>query len=226
MGQINGGGLTGPFKQGPVKNKAINTFGKYVGTINLNVGCGHSLEEGFINLDRRPVKGAFRWDMEELPLIAGGTDVLHEVGPKGIQAKSDSVDCILASHVLEHIVGLIPLMREFHRVLKPGGHLIIVSPYASSDDAWEDPTHVRAFTEKTWAYFDKRLYQKEGHAGSYESDVDFTFEAVEVGLIPSQWAQQTADNLARQGHLNALEHMKMVNRNVIKEMIAVLRKVD
>jgi len=193
------------------------TFGPYLGEKNLNLGCGRNLEAGFINLDR--VAG---------PGVDRVTNLDYEVQPDwpdnwigGYQ----EFDCILASHVLEHIRNLIPLMRECHRILRPGGHLLIVAPHASSDDAWEDPTHVRAFTEQSWIYFDRRIYETPGHHGYYPSDVDFIFEAVEVRLVPQ-------DDVAAELKANgipaevALNFGKRFLRNTIREVVAILRKVE
>lgn len=185
-------------------------FGPYLGEVCLNVGCGYTKESGFINVDR----------------VAGVADLVVDLDDHPNLARGSTVDCILASHVLEHITHLIPLMREFHRVLKPGGHLIACTPYASSDSAVEDPTHVRSFTERSWKYFDRRLYETPNHAGHYPSPVDFCFDVVEVRLIPYPEIEVAAVDAARHGHLNMLDVWKRQNRNVIREVIAVLRKVE
>lgn len=190
-------------------------FGEYVGDCNINIGCGLSGQErGFINIDR---------------VDAPGVDSvvnLEQVHRSKTLGPPNSTDCVLASHVLEHIRNLIPLMREIHRVLKPGGYLCAVTPYASSDDADEDPTHVRRFTEKSWMYFDRRLYERPGHCGHYPSEVDFCFDVVKVSLVPYPDMEKAASDAARrQGVFNALDIWKRTQRNVIKEMIAVLRKV-
>src|SRR4051794_24874777 len=39
------------------------------------------------------------------------------------------VDCVLAAHVLHRVPDLTALIADVHRMLNPGGHLIIVSPY-------------------------------------------------------------------------------------------------
>jgi 2-polyprenyl-3-methyl-5-hydroxy-6-metoxy-1,4-benzoquinol methylase len=40
----------------------------------------------------------------------------------------DSFDTIVAADVLEHIIDLPLLIREFHRLLKPGGELLVSAP--------------------------------------------------------------------------------------------------
>lgn len=172
-----------------------------MGRLNLNIGCGGNLQEGFANHDRKPAPHVdFASDLE--------TEQLHGVA-------SGAWDCVLASHVLEHIANLIPLMRDIHRVLKPGGHLIAVTPYASSNDAVEDPTHVRFFTEASWYYFDRRLYERTGHAGNYDSPVDFSFDVLAVSLVPYQEFLGDPELDWKMKHW----------RNIIREVQAVLRKV-
>ena len=39
-----------------------------------------------------------------------------------------SFDCVLLNEVLEHVVDEAQTLREIHRVLRPGGHLVVMSP--------------------------------------------------------------------------------------------------
>jgi ubiquinone/menaquinone biosynthesis C-methylase UbiE len=41
-----------------------------------------------------------------------------------------SFDCVLATEVFEHIFNLEEVLREIHRVLKPGGRMIVTTPFA------------------------------------------------------------------------------------------------
>jgi predicted SAM-dependent methyltransferase len=66
---------------------------------------------------------------------------------------NNSVEKIYAEDVLEHIRNLIPLMDECHRVMKPSGTMHITVPHYKSEGAFQDPTHVRYFTPKTFKYF-------------------------------------------------------------------------
>ncbi len=62
-------------------------------------------------------------------------------------------DEILANDVLEHIPNLTAAMTAALRLLRPGGIFNIHVPYDLSCGAWQDPTHVRAFNERSWLYY-------------------------------------------------------------------------
>ena len=97
-------------------------LGPYLGEVNLCIGAGRNTEPGFINHDR--VEGP------NIDVVLDLERCAHDIRLPGFG--TGSVDCVLASHVLEHITHLIPVMREIHRVLKPGGVLFAVTPHASS----------------------------------------------------------------------------------------------
>ena len=48
-------------------------------------------------------------------------------------------DFVYCSHVLEHVADDRRAMREFRRVLKPGGHAVLMVPIIRSDQTFEDP---------------------------------------------------------------------------------------
>jgi len=90
---------------------------------------------------------------------------------QGLPLVSGSVDEVFCVHVLEHIRDLKGIMREIHRVLKPGGLLKIWVPHCFSPIAFGDSTHVRFFTFETFSQFDKKS------PGSYY--YDFHFELIQ-----------------------------------------------
>jgi SAM-dependent methyltransferase len=49
---------------------------------------------------------------------------------KTIPFDNDTFDSILTSEVLEHVFNLEPIMQELCRVLKPGGKILITTPFA------------------------------------------------------------------------------------------------
>jgi SAM-dependent methyltransferase len=51
----------------------------------------------------------------------------------------DSFDLILCSHVLEHVPDDRLAMSELHRVLRPGGTALVLTPYRPDRPTYEDP---------------------------------------------------------------------------------------
>lgn len=108
------------------------------GLVGLDLGCGSRKRPGFIGLDRTTVPGVdLTWNLELLPL----------------PFRAGSFDVVFASHLLEHVTDLNRMLEEVARVLKPGGLLQITVPWAGDLRAFQDPTHVRFFTLRSFEYF-------------------------------------------------------------------------
>ncbi len=106
----------------------------------LNIGCGRKIMQGAVNLD-----------ILKLP----GVDVVHNLEDTPWSMFNDNTfDKIYAHHVLEHVDNFISIIEEIHRVLRPGGLLIVTGPYYMHKDTFTDPTHKRGFTTKTMQYFE------------------------------------------------------------------------
>lgn len=134
-----------------------------------------------------------------------------QCGPNSIFA-TDSAEQFLLSHTLEHIQDSLALMQELHRIAKPNAICTVRVPYGSSDDAWEDPTHVRAYFIQSWLYFSQPAYWRAdyGYRGDWQP------ERIELRLPKALTANTTAQDL-----------LARVNRerNLVSEMVATLRAV-
>ncbi|MFH1472001.1 MAG: methyltransferase domain-containing protein [Nanoarchaeota archaeon] len=59
--------------------------------------------------------------------LAGDADIISDLNKK-IPLKNDSVDCVVAGEVLEHLYGTNFFLEEVHRVLKKDGEFILSIP--------------------------------------------------------------------------------------------------
>jgi predicted SAM-dependent methyltransferase len=124
----------------------------------LNIGCGLDIRPGWVNLDR---------------VALPGVDVVHDLAKLPLPFPADSfqrVDCL---DIFEHI-DYIPLVRDIHRMLVPGGSVFIRVPHFTSRDSYGDPTHRKLFAVDTLRFFAK------GQERSYY--FDFAFSKVDIRL--------------------------------------------
>ncbi len=132
----------------------------------LNLGCGDDVRPGWINLDCVPLPGV---------------DVVHSLQNLPLPFESASFSTIACQNVLEHI-DYIPLMRECHRILKPGGELHIQVPHFTSRNNYDDPTHIRRFSLTTFAFFLK------DHPRNYYFDFAFnSMKHLRLEFEKSKW---------------------------------------
>ena len=166
------------------------------GPVRLNLGCGRSTLPGWVNVDAAALPGV---------------DLVVDLETASLPYADDSVTEIQASHVLEHVRNALGLMQELHRVARPSAVATFRVPYGSSDDADDDPTHVRRYFWESWGYFSQPYYWRAdyGYRGDWEvEEVVLTVDAELMGL---SWQEAF---LAVQRR-----------RNVVKEMVAKLRAV-
>lgn len=120
--------------------------------LKLNLGCGRKYLDGYVNCDFVDTVRADKYfTLDEFPYP-------FETG---------CADEVFMDNVLEHLEDIPKVMSELHRVLRPGGRLRILVPYAKTDWALQDPTHKHFFTEHSLNYF------IEGHAYNFYSHVRF-----------------------------------------------------
>ena len=62
-------------------------------------------------------------------------------------------EVIMANDVLEHVPNLVALMTSCLSLLREGGRFLVRVPFDLSYGAWQDPTHLRSFNERSWLYY-------------------------------------------------------------------------
>ncbi|TLZ64897.1 MAG: methyltransferase domain-containing protein [Methanobacteriota archaeon] len=123
----------------------------------LNMGSGRDIRQGYVNADRKPLKGV---------------DVLCDFSRFPWPFRDDAFDEVIAVHVIEHLPDTIRAMEELHRVTRSGARTMIEVPHYKHSNAYKDPTHVRFFTEETFDYFGR-------DDRSYYTDARFDVASVE-----------------------------------------------
>jgi SAM-dependent methyltransferase len=114
----------------------------------LNLGCGEFKKQGYVNVDINP---------------RVNPDVLLDLNnPKSYSRFADSsFDEIFCEHVLEHLDRPFKVMEELHRILKPGGRLIIRVPHFSR--GFTHAEHAHGFDAGFPEYFNPSF--KGGYMG-------------------------------------------------------------
>jgi len=103
----------------------------------LNAGCGQDILPGYVNMDQLKMKGVD---------VVGSLD-------KRLPFKDNTFDEIRCISVLEHVKDVSVTMKEFYRILKKGGKLVLNIPHFTSTNIPSDPTHLRGFSYHTMDFY-------------------------------------------------------------------------
>jgi SAM-dependent methyltransferase len=179
--------------------------------MKINLGSGYKRYPGFLNVDHDPLtQPDFLADLEDLHL----------------PIEDNSVDYILAHHVLEHIgAGFFSLMKELYRIAKHDTILEIKVPHHRSEVFFSDPTHVRPITIDGMKLFSK-AYNEE-HIKLYNSSsgfgikCDVDFDIVEFRFNPYPKWQERFESLTNE----QIEEIVMDYNNVFYETIIIMKVI-
>lgn len=146
----------------------------------INLGSGNNYKFGYLNVDTTlNVKPDIVLDLSqrdiEFPLVVNGVD-------GEIVIDEGQFDELVAYNVLEKVIDLRTLMSNCLRILKVGGVMRVRVPYDLSYGAWQDPTHVRAFNQKSWLCYTDRFWQLEWHQHRFSIE-RLEYQLSEVGLL-------------------------------------------
>ena len=139
--------------------------------LKIDLACGDRKQEGFIGVDS-----------EKTPSVDIQANLLEFPWKF---AKDNSVDELYVAHFVEHIPmiywnkgnkltvlpeeGSVEMFEKFFeecwRILKPGGKIVVISPYYTSMRCWQDPTHRRAINDASFLYLQRewRVLNKLEH---------------------------------------------------------------
>lgn len=176
------------------------------GLLHIDLACGQRKKEGFKGIDRSKTEAA---------------DYVHDLTVYPWPFVDGSVYEFNCSHYVEHIpiiladgsYGLHKFMEEVWRCLMDKGTISIQAPYYMSQECWQDPTHTRAITDRTFLYYNQRT--TEGMLDHYMPKCNFEIVSQTKIVDPSLEAK------GEQAKRWAIEHYW----NVVREVQYVLRKV-
>ena len=173
----------------------------------LNIGSGKDWREDCLNVDYNDY---WRPDAVldlNLPLDHSLARPTERFGP--VRLEKGYFQEIVANDVLEHIPDLTTAMRSCLDLLAEGGRFRIKVPYDLSYGAWQDPTHVRAFNERSWLYYTDWFW--------YLGWRDARFDVEALSYIPSP----VGNDLLGRGQ--SIEDILRQPR-AVDDMVVVLRK--
>lgn len=105
----------------------------------LDLGCGKRKREGAIGIDIHPNTDA---------------DIIHDLNIFPYPFETSCFDEVYADNVIEHLDNVVNVVDELHRIIKPGGLLVVKVPYFRSRYAYMAPDHKHFFTVESFTYFD------------------------------------------------------------------------
>lgn len=170
--------------------------------LTLNLGSGRDRRTECVNADiLERAKPDWLVDISK-PLVPTTIDWCGEP----LEIKPGTFSSIIAIDVLEHIPDLVAAMTNCRDLLEMGGEMHISVPYDLSLGAWQDPTHVRAFNERSWVYYCAWAWYL-GWTGSR-----FNMESLEYTLSPGTDLELAQEQLLRTPR--AVESMYVVLKKV------------
>lgn len=125
--------------------------------VRLNIGAGETHLPGFHNIDLSP-----------------RAEISLDLGREPLPFEDGSVDLVFSYHTLEHVENYLFALGEIHRVLKPGGWLLLGVPYVTlTEFHLVNPYHRHNFSEHSFDFFDPAKLQ-----GSAVEDPSIRFRKV------------------------------------------------
>jgi len=172
--------------------------------MKLNLGSGHKKIDGFINVDKYLLfKPDVVCDLENCPW----------------PFKDNSIDKIIAHHVMEHLGQtahqFMDILAELYRICKPDALIEIFVPHPYHYTFIGDPTHVRVITPEQFSLFDKDTYPESvmrESSGLQFKVVDLFYQpdySYRLKLDAKEITYQEVLDLSKT-HLNVMEETRML----------------
>lgn len=140
----------------------------------LNFGCGKDIKKDYVNVDITKFNGVdktFNFNIFPYPFI------------------ENEFDEIYSDNVLEHLDDLTAVMKELHRITRPGGVIRAIVPYYNCYGAYNDITHKHYFSHLAFEPF-----YKESRGNYFIKE---RFELKKIKLVPTRIGKLLAFDFLR-----------------------------
>jgi SAM-dependent methyltransferase len=132
----------------------------------LDVGCSSGAVSFPLLAEGWTVYGMDLWLPPLIQASASGIRAVIGNVAESLPFVSGTLDAVLAGEIIEHVVDTDALLIEIHRVLRPGGVLVLTTPNLASLD-----NRVRLLLGMYPKWVDYSLGEGQGHVGSYTPSV-------------------------------------------------------
>ena len=127
--------------------------------VDLEIGCGMKKQK----------ESSIGTDM----LDSACVDIVGDIYEVLASLPNSTVDTVYAYHFIEHVPDVPKLLSELSRIIKLGGHLILVAPHFSNPYFYSDPTHRTFFGLYTFAYYaNNSPFKRKVPMYGYKSEFD------------------------------------------------------
>lgn len=148
--------------------------------MNVNLGCGKFPKPGFVNVDRE---------------AGTGVDVVHDLNEFPYPFPDGAATLVEMDHVLEHLREPFRVMKEIHRILRPGGRVVVRVPHFSR--GFTHPEHKRGFSS-TFPFYFSRDFKGEFMG------VDFVHVSTKMSWLAQIYLLRTIFNAPTVAALSAI----------------------
>jgi 2-polyprenyl-3-methyl-5-hydroxy-6-metoxy-1,4-benzoquinol methylase len=190
----------------------------------LDIGCGtgdflgYCKEKNWNAIGLEPDGDARKLALENNKVDAFPLDHLKEI-------PSSSKEIITMWHVLEHVYNLNQDIKEYYRILKPGGHLVVAVPNCSSHDAdhykenWaalDLPIHLYHFIPKD---IDKLM---SNHGMKLQKILPMKFDSYYISMVSEKYKGGNIVSGFWRGFVSNMKAKK--TKNTYSSQIYVIQK--
>lgn len=136
--------------------------------VRLDLGSSFHKRPGYLGMDI---------------LLSEGVDVLGDA--RQMPFKDSSIDEIYSSYCLEHIDDQLAVVSELWRVCKDGAVIRLILPHFSNPSYYDDLTHQRLYSRRSFEHFDQDLHSVTGYP-NYLPQVHIKTESAYLRWWPPQ----------------------------------------